>query len=422
MSTLENCRFLTLWKAFHAQGKLLMNEISAEESNVISWLQTMTSLLFGLDDAKKTLAAEDALYVAVSMIQLHRNNPKIHMIGLKAIQSCVVRNSTGRNNCIRCGVFRILQSLLAEQQSNLAVVDEAYTTLAAVCLGNDLNALLATILFKSSAIMHTSALSVADDAPPKPANLTYLETLFAAIEHEQEQLLTNLPGDDIVLRVVGAELGFVQGVRQLEIQQWRSAERHFCRALGKLNDLQRLTELLLPMAHQIQDARSKARIGLKDWDGALDDINSCFELDSSSSVCVLQLETRRITVWIEQGRLEEAAERLSQLLIHNPQDRSLRKTLNHLAKLKSRTCSLSLKHNTLQAHETDSSIVLSWLNHQPNKEPSVGTLVKSLYGTGSVQEVRKCGLTKIQIESWLLVGGQNPTAYLMPECYTIVSR
>ena len=38
---------------------------------------------------------------------------------------------------------------------------------------------------------------------------------------------------------------------------------------------------------------------------------------------------------------------------------------------------------------------------------------------GIVQEVRECGTTKIKLKSWS-PGTQEPTAYLMPESYTIL--
>lgn len=48
---------------------------------------------------------------------------------------------------------------------------------------------------------------------------------------------------------------------------------------------------------------------------------------------------------------------------------------------------------------------------------STGSTVKSIYGSGVVKDVRKDGTTKIQLESWLLAGGQHPIAYLQPSQY-----
>jgi hypothetical protein len=46
-----------------------------------------------------------------------------------------------------------------------------------------------------------------------------------------------------------------------------------------------------------------------------------------------------------------------------------------------------------------------------------GDTVKSIYGTGTVQEIRSNGAAQIIIESWLMAGGQKPTAYLGKEHY-----
>ena len=48
---------------------------------------------------------------------------------------------------------------------------------------------------------------------------------------------------------------------------------------------------------------------------------------------------------------------------------------------------------------------------------ATGSTVKSIYGSGVVKDIRKDGTTKIQLESWLLAGGQNPMAFLQPGQY-----
>jgi hypothetical protein len=50
----------------------------------------------------------------------------------------------------------------------------------------------------------------------------------------------------------------------------------------------------------------------------------------------------------------------------------------------------------------------------------VGDTVKTLYGTGTVQEIRKDGSASVEIESWLMNAGQKPTAYLQKENYSKV--
>jgi hypothetical protein len=47
----------------------------------------------------------------------------------------------------------------------------------------------------------------------------------------------------------------------------------------------------------------------------------------------------------------------------------------------------------------------------------VGDTVKSIYGSGTVAEIRKDGIAQIVIDSWLMADGQKPTAYLGKEQY-----
>ncbi len=47
----------------------------------------------------------------------------------------------------------------------------------------------------------------------------------------------------------------------------------------------------------------------------------------------------------------------------------------------------------------------------------VGDKVKSIYGEGTVKEIRKGGEAVIEMLSWELAGGQRPTAYLQKAHY-----
>jgi Methylenetetrahydrofolate reductase len=47
----------------------------------------------------------------------------------------------------------------------------------------------------------------------------------------------------------------------------------------------------------------------------------------------------------------------------------------------------------------------------------VGDTVTSIFGRGTVMELRSSGAAMIRIESWELAGGQHPTAYLEKEHY-----
>eukprot|EP00541_Cyclophora_tenuis_P008389 CAMPEP_0116563076 /NCGR_PEP_ID=MMETSP0397-20121206/12525_1 /TAXON_ID=216820 /ORGANISM="Cyclophora tenuis, Strain ECT3854" /LENGTH=410 /DNA_ID=CAMNT_0004089465 /DNA_START=12 /DNA_END=1245 /DNA_ORIENTATION=+ len=71
---------------------------------------------------------------------------------------------------------------------------------------------------------------------------------------------------------------------------------------------------------------------------------------------------------------------------------------------------------TAQTNERDASSMVAvgsaWAR--------VGDTVKSIYGTGTVTEIRPTGAAVVRLESWLLAEGQNPTAYLEKGAYTKV--
>jgi hypothetical protein len=48
----------------------------------------------------------------------------------------------------------------------------------------------------------------------------------------------------------------------------------------------------------------------------------------------------------------------------------------------------------------------------------VGDKVKTIYGSGTVSEIRSDGTASVTIESWRLAAGQTPTAFLQKEHYS----
>jgi hypothetical protein len=49
----------------------------------------------------------------------------------------------------------------------------------------------------------------------------------------------------------------------------------------------------------------------------------------------------------------------------------------------------------------------------------VGDKVKSIYGSGVVKQINEADASAtVELESWLLAGGQKPTAYLHKSAYT----
>ena len=89
-----------------------------------------------------------------------------------------------------------------------------------------------------------------------------------------------------------------------------------------------------------------------------------------------------------------------------------RRTFTGISSTKPTILSLSIVE--LQPHPTSYKLSYLHIIHQYNTENmtlSIGDTVTSIYGVGTVQEVRD-GSAVIRLESWLLAGNQNPTAFL----------
>lgn len=111
------------------------------EQQVQKLLDSLTQLLFGLDESIKQKAT-NALDLIIQLVNsLSSKSEPIAISALKAIKSCVIRNSVGRQQCRAAGVFPFLNTTLNEYQEHALIVEEAMTTLAALSMSNDLNAL-----------------------------------------------------------------------------------------------------------------------------------------------------------------------------------------------------------------------------------------------------------------------------------------
>ena len=91
---------------------------------------------------KGTLEMIVALYNKSKLLLQH--DKKVDLCTLKALKTCVIRNAHGRSRCRVAGVFTILNSILElylKKEKNPEITEEGLTTLAAVCMGDDLNGL-----------------------------------------------------------------------------------------------------------------------------------------------------------------------------------------------------------------------------------------------------------------------------------------
>ena len=120
----------------------------------------MTQILFGLDSNQKSQVVthgSGALELIVALVNTSQvletekegaqsseeTCKSIIMSSLKAIKTCVVRKPVGRIRCRSAQVLPLLKKIVIQylHPGEVTMVEEAMTTLAATCLGDDLNAL-----------------------------------------------------------------------------------------------------------------------------------------------------------------------------------------------------------------------------------------------------------------------------------------
>jgi hypothetical protein len=156
-------QFVQLWAAFYSQAVIVLDNQSKKANNVNDndkarkeqvqkILATTTKLIFGMDASKKTVAVEHAggaLELIVSLVNEYPLDDMILLQGLKAVKCCVIRNKAGRARCRSAGVVNLLSHTLEsytvkdspKSGKSDTIVEESLTTLAAICLGDDINAL-----------------------------------------------------------------------------------------------------------------------------------------------------------------------------------------------------------------------------------------------------------------------------------------
>jgi tetratricopeptide (TPR) repeat protein len=497
--------FVTAWKSFYEKANGVVQSSLPSHKNdtkLRSILESLTTLMSGVDEPKKAVAVSHGVLVlaVAAMRKLNRNldnddtdtccdNSMNVIVGLKAVKACVVRNPTGRAKCRQEGVFEIISNILlsapavdtetdTDTDMQMQILEETYTTLGAVCLGDDLNALKAALAYGEKV---EAALKMyrREKHASLHQKLVYLQALFRAMEREQADLLNTCDNDNpstLFQTIETAECNLDEGInREQEKNQWAQAETDYTNALHRIQFITSHTELLDDIFAKILDHRSSVRLKLQNWNGALDDADACLQGNTntttknnkhlSSAGVVTALHARRSDALHQLGRMQEAGQALDKALAISPKNKTLLSKINRLQLAKIKSCKQqhsSFQRRRRQTNETDVAALESWLalagrrqdqeqqclprndrvrhrrqhqqqHHQQQQcmctiptakhgfdfAPRLGASVKSLYGTGIVQEVRKCGTTKIQLESWS-PGAQQPTAYLMPEFYTVV--
>ena len=166
---------IQLYSKFYTQACLILKdvketpeEMKKRDQRILITLETITKLIFGSDGKKKArvvLYADGALELIVALVKrsgvLNVKNidnngsdqaemsKKIILSALKSIKTCVLRNPAGRARCRSSGALGMISNVfeLCMMEQHATIVEEAFTTLAAMSLGDDLNALEVRLMF-----------------------------------------------------------------------------------------------------------------------------------------------------------------------------------------------------------------------------------------------------------------------------------
>eukprot|EP00557_Chaetoceros_sp_GSL56_P009169 CAMPEP_0176495152 /NCGR_PEP_ID=MMETSP0200_2-20121128/10496_1 /TAXON_ID=947934 /ORGANISM="Chaetoceros sp., Strain GSL56" /LENGTH=371 /DNA_ID=CAMNT_0017892995 /DNA_START=42 /DNA_END=1160 /DNA_ORIENTATION=- len=247
-------------------------------------LDTITKLIFGSDasmKAKLVLHGAGTLELIIELVQMPsvcKSDDKtlkgIQMSALKAVKTCVLRNPAGRSRCRSAQVYKFLGKVLLDDDdddddddttnsklsTNALLTEEAFTTLAATCLGDDLNALEASTIFKP---LIKKAKENFSNVTSMQQKILYLETLFAAVEKEQERLLQKVKKDghgmdSFFKNVVECESNIRTGYSHLQDAKYNMSFKHYNHAMNLILAYSEYTSLLDPLMLEIRTRRAHA--------------------------------------------------------------------------------------------------------------------------------------------------------------------
>ena len=355
---LEDTGFTQLWSTFRDQATQVANnptDTHEYQQKVAGLLETLQRLIFGLDQGKKLVAVKNgALELIVKLSDTFQFSDPITLAALKATKSCVVKNPAGRTCCRSAGTLKWmntrLTSLLSNQDpSKATLVEEGLTTLAAICLGDDLNALQVSRIQQNieyslslplSSKMYpafqgakefrvildkVSLIYPKECHPSLHQKVTYLDALFNVMEREQDKLLNSKAIDTFFETVQENEL-----ILTKETWEDTEAEIVYSEALAKLEPLACETKLLDTLMCNLYERRSTAKFSLQKWEGCLADVDFCLDKFEVSPEMTIQLLVSRTNVLQAMGLLQDAKEGIGKALLMHPQSKELQEKLEEL--------------------------------------------------------------------------------------------
>jgi len=268
------------------------------------------------------------------------------MAALKAIKTCVIRNPAGRSRCRSAGILTFINSVLElstcskEEQdgdgvTNAILAEEAFTTLAASCLGDDLNALEASTNVKP---FIKDSKAIFPDAKSMLQKTFYLETLFSAVEKEQENLLKKIKTSSSTKAffkdLVDCETDVRTGFSHLKDEKYAMSFKHYNHAMTFILPFASDTALLDSMIMEIRTKRAQAALELNKIDECLEDTSVLLESKDTAANEDLRSHLLKMhgKALIKAGRVQEGKETLGKLMILSPQndDAELAKLLENL--------------------------------------------------------------------------------------------
>jgi hypothetical protein len=309
--------FIHDWKLFREKALEVASQESVnKEEEVQSLLDRLTQLLFGLDESSKAKAT-GALELIVTMMKSLQVvvSDSIVLSALKAIKSCVIRNSIGRRRCRSAGIFEWLKDsdVSSADSANPVLVEEAMTALAAMCLSDDLNSLQGAMQFRTQ-VEEAATLFPKDEHVSLHQKISYLRALFDAMEREQGALLNEVNLWDDVTK---AERTLKAGLEKQTAREWQDAVELYSEAIDLVEPYLSKTKLLDPLQWQLHFVRGTIRIKAlspSEAEPGLEDIDYCAQHPDEGSP-MADVHALRSTALGNLGKLEDAKEALAKAIM-----------------------------------------------------------------------------------------------------------
>lgn len=283
--------FVAIWGEFYDKAVASVTSYKDEPEDIqrqqaLKLLNNFHRSIFALDQEKKSAAVNygggglELILSIVSTINA-RNDEQVIIAVLKSLRSCVVNNPIGRSRCRRAGVFDyvgdIMEACLEGEKKK--VTEEVLTTFAAMCLGDDLNALQGALLYKETIQKLSSAYPSPMVKPSNTTNMcTYLLTLFS-------KTLADLPNSTPLPH--SASLTFFSTFTRVEkisaqageallAQQFGFAEGQYTNAIKAIlavtcREDKRLSKFVAPTVSRLYSDRAICRLETGYAESALND-------------------------------------------------------------------------------------------------------------------------------------------------------